>query len=71
LTSVTIPNSVSSIGYGAFEGCTVLTEITFLGTEEEWNEIEKEDEWDENLGNGSYHIRFVAEAQKGFDDFDF
>ena len=28
LTSITIPNSVTSIGYGAFWGCTSLTSIT-------------------------------------------
>lgn len=28
LTSITIPNSVTSIGYGAFKGCTSLTSIT-------------------------------------------
>jgi hypothetical protein len=28
LTSVTIPNSVTSIGTGAFEGCTSLTNVT-------------------------------------------
>ena len=28
LTSVTIPNSVTSIGYGAFGGCTGLTSVT-------------------------------------------
>ena len=29
LTSITIPNSVTSIGNGAFKGCTGLTSITF------------------------------------------
>ena len=71
LTSVTIPNSVTSICDRAFKDCTALTEITFQGTEEEWNAIEKEYAWDENLGNGAYHINFVAEARKGFDDSDF
>ena len=28
LTSITIPSSVASIGYGAFSGCTSLTEVT-------------------------------------------
>jgi len=31
LTSITIPDGVTSIGYEAFLGCTSLTSITFLG----------------------------------------
>lgn len=40
LISVTIPNSVTSIGYGAFEGCCKLKEVNYKGTEEQWNKIE-------------------------------
>jgi len=32
ITSVTIPNSVTSIGEGAFQLCTSLTSVTFQGT---------------------------------------
>ena len=32
LTSVTIPDSVTEMGYGAFFGCTSLTSVTFQGT---------------------------------------
>lgn len=39
LISVTIPNSVTSIGYGAFEGCSKLKEVNYKGTEEQWNNI--------------------------------
>jgi hypothetical protein len=31
LTSITIPDSVTSIGVAAFDGCTSLTAVTFLG----------------------------------------
>ena len=40
LISVTIPNSVTSIGYGAFEGCSKLKEVNYKGTQEQWNKIE-------------------------------
>ena len=40
LTSVNIPNSVLNIGERAFESCDMLNEVTYCGTEEDWNRIE-------------------------------
>ncbi|MBR5438986.1 MAG: leucine-rich repeat domain-containing protein [Clostridia bacterium] len=40
LTSVTIGNGVTSIGAYAFRGCDGLTEVYYLGTIDEWVEIE-------------------------------
>lgn len=40
LTSITIPENVSFIGQNAFSGCSGLT-ITYLGTQSQWNNIEK------------------------------
>ncbi len=45
LTSITIPDSVTSIGINAFMGCGNLTSITFNGTVEEWGAIEKGERW--------------------------
>lgn len=39
LTSVTIPNSVTSIGKDAFNFCTTLKEITYQGTMKQWDAI--------------------------------
>lgn len=39
LQSVTLPNSISSIGYETFYGCMALTDIYYAGTEAEWNDI--------------------------------
>lgn len=41
LTSVTLPASVGVLGYRAFGDCPALTEITFRGTKDQWNAIEK------------------------------
>ncbi len=39
LISVTIPESVTSIGNGAFAGCPALADVFYGGTEEQWNSI--------------------------------
>ena len=47
LTSVTIPDGVTSIGDYAFEHCTGLKTINYTGTEEQWNAINKGDNWND------------------------
>ena len=44
LTSVTIPDSVTSIGNRAFQNCISLASITFKGTKALWQEIIKKDD---------------------------
>ena len=39
LTSVTIPDSVTSIGNYAFSNCRGLTDIYYTGTQAEWEQI--------------------------------
>ncbi len=56
LETVEIPNSVKYIDQLAFQKCTNLKEIRFKGTEEEWNAIRKEEQWD--LDAGDYTIIF-------------
>lgn len=41
LTSIMIPNSVTSIGEGTFEVCSSLKEVYYEGTSTEWNQIRK------------------------------
>jgi len=54
LTGVVIPDSVTSIDRGAFSGCTGLKNITFTGTQAQWNAIHKWSDW--NYNTGSYTI---------------
>ena len=51
LVSISIPNSVTSIGSWAFSECYSLTTITFEGTIEEWNAIAFGYSWNEDTGN--------------------
>ena len=46
MTSVFIPNSVTSIDAYAFAKCRSLTHIYYGGSEEEWNAIDKSEAWD-------------------------
>ncbi len=55
LESIFIPAGVKSIGEAVFSGCTKLTNITFDGTKEEWNAIEKGKNWDQNTGAYTVH----------------
>ena len=45
LTSITIPNSVTSIGDYTFAGCSNLNTVNYGGTIAQWNDIEKGTSW--------------------------
>lgn len=49
LTNVTIPSSVAYIGDSAFWNCKKLKNITYTGTIADWNNIDKESDWDRNI----------------------
>ena len=47
-TSVTIPDSVTSIGSDAFRDCYSLEPVRFEGTVAEWNSVDKGSSWKYN-----------------------
>ena len=55
LASVTIPGSVTFIGAYSFYGCSSLRDITFGGTKEQWNAIDKQNGWNTDTGNYTVH----------------
>ena len=60
LEVVNLPKSLKRICMGAFSNCSSLKEIYYNGTKEEWNLIEKEDDWDEETS--SYQLIFKEVA---------
>ena len=60
LEVVNLPKSLKRICVGAFSNCSSLKEIYYNGTKEEWNLIEKEDDWDEETS--SYQLIFKEVA---------
>lgn len=50
VVTVNLANSVTHIGSSAFRSCTILETIYFDGTKEEWNAIEKGQQWDTSIG---------------------
>ncbi|MCR5849307.1 MAG: leucine-rich repeat protein [Bacteroidaceae bacterium] len=58
LTTVTIPSSVTAIGAATFQNCYSLTDIYYDGTLEQWGQVTKGDDWNENVSaNFTEHWR--------------
>ena len=56
LVSITIPDSVMSIGNKAFCYCDKLTNVYYLGTEAQWNEVKKDVVW----ASGDVAVQFLG-----------
>lgn len=62
LTNVSISQGVQTVGIQAFMDCTNLNLITFNGTVEQWNAIDKAGNWNYNSNNLT-HVYCVADGQ--------
>ena len=60
LASVVIGNGVTSIKAGAFVNCTAITDVYYVGSEEEWAAISISRE-NEYLANATIHYNYVPE----------
>jgi len=64
LTSITIPDGVTSFGEGAFDGCSGLTDVYYGGTKAQWEKIEIDNTEGRNdpLLNATIHYRGETNA---------
>ena len=60
LESVTLPSTLTKIGSGAFYGCKSLATINYTGTEEQWNAITKDSNWN---GDTPSNMRIIYNYQ--------
>jgi hypothetical protein len=55
LEKVTLPATITEICTSAFYQCTSLTDITFLGTVDQWKAIKKAPNWNKESGDYIVH----------------
>ena len=54
LTFVTIPDSVTYIGKNVFDHCHDLKDVYYTGTEQQWEKLLTDNEWDGRIAYGDY-----------------
>ena len=59
LKEATIPAGVESLGDSSFSHCKKLCTIRFMGTEEQWNGIKKDKDWNKK-SNAGMKIEYVS-----------
>ena len=55
LKSVSLPSTLKKIGEEAFKNCSLLSEILFAGTVEQWSNVEKDTNWNKRVVAKSVH----------------
>ena len=61
LTTVTVPESITSIGDSAFSGCTAMESLYFDGSAKQWAEVTKGTDWNLNCS----YVLFIQGVQAG------
>lgn len=69
LISVTIPNSVSFIGYNAFNGCKKLSLVHYIGTQEDWDSIKREYNYELSAAERHYCSEIEQQVNCGQDGY--
>lgn len=62
LTSITLPGSLTKVGYDAFKDCNGLENVYFAGSEAQWDQIAME-EGNEALTNAAVHFEEKEEEE--------
>ena len=65
ITRIVLPKGLSEIGYGAFIDCDNITDVYYMGSQNEWNAV-KIDELNESVLNADIHYNSVLEDIPGF-----
>ena len=66
LERITIPNSVTKIEWGAFQYCSGLTDVYYLGTKEQWNQIRIAKYNSDLTGDNNAKVRCIGDITQGF-----
>ena len=69
LTSITIPVSLTTVSWYAFDGCSALTDVYYAGSESEWDAISIGSENDELTG-AVIHYAVLGSSVSDADDGD-